>query len=134
MLILAVISVFYRYVLNSSIAWSEELLRYLMVFISMFGAALALRHDEHIGLTFVYNKFSNKYKRIIDFFRYTILFLFSCILAYEGYKFAITTETTGEILPISMKYPHFIVFLFAILILLITLTKIMDLIFSQDKK
>lgn len=128
---LIIISVFFRYALNNSIMWSAELTRYLMVFLSMFGAALALRNDEHIGLSILYDKLSIQCQRLIDIFRYTLLFLFSCLLAYEGFKFAVTTEATGEILPISMKYPHSIMFFAALLMMLILLSKIQKLLFYK---
>jgi TRAP-type C4-dicarboxylate transport system permease small subunit len=39
-----------RYVLGDSLIWSEEAARYLFVWVSMIGAALALREGGHFGL------------------------------------------------------------------------------------
>jgi TRAP-type C4-dicarboxylate transport system permease small subunit len=39
-----------RYVLNDPLIWSEEAARYLFVWVSMIGAALALREGGHFGL------------------------------------------------------------------------------------
>jgi TRAP-type C4-dicarboxylate transport system permease small subunit len=39
-----------RYVLGDSLIWSEEVARYLFVWVSMIGAALALREGGHFGL------------------------------------------------------------------------------------
>ena len=39
-----------RYVLNDPLIWSEELARYLFVWVSMIGAALAVRNGGHFGL------------------------------------------------------------------------------------
>jgi len=39
-----------RYLLNNPLIWSEELARYLFVWVSMIGAALAIRHGGHFGL------------------------------------------------------------------------------------
>jgi TRAP-type C4-dicarboxylate transport system permease small subunit len=39
-----------RYVLNDPLIWSEELARYLFVWVSMIGAALAIREGGHFGL------------------------------------------------------------------------------------
>src|SRR3982074_2761814 len=39
-----------RYVMNDPLIWSEEAARYLFVWVSMIGAALALREGGHFGL------------------------------------------------------------------------------------
>jgi TRAP-type C4-dicarboxylate transport system permease small subunit len=39
-----------RYVMNDPLIWSEEAARYLFVWVSMIGAALALREGSHFGL------------------------------------------------------------------------------------
>jgi TRAP-type C4-dicarboxylate transport system permease small subunit len=39
-----------RYVLDNPLIWSEEAARYLFVWVSMIGAALAIRQGGHFGL------------------------------------------------------------------------------------
>jgi TRAP-type C4-dicarboxylate transport system permease small subunit len=39
-----------RYVLSNPLIWSEEAARYLFVWVSMIGAALAIREGGHFGL------------------------------------------------------------------------------------
>jgi TRAP-type C4-dicarboxylate transport system permease small subunit len=39
-----------RYVLSNPLIWSEEAARYLFVWVSMIGAALAMREGGHFGL------------------------------------------------------------------------------------
>ncbi len=39
-----------RYLLNDPLVWSEEAARYLFVWVSMIGAALAIREGGHFGL------------------------------------------------------------------------------------
>lgn len=39
-----------RYVLSDPLIWSEEVARYLFVWVSMIGAALAIREGGHFGL------------------------------------------------------------------------------------
>jgi tripartite ATP-independent transporter DctM subunit len=40
-----------RYVFNSPIIWTDELATFLFLWLSMFGAVVALRHDGHMRLT-----------------------------------------------------------------------------------
>ena len=48
-------AVFTRYLLNYVPSWSEEVPRYLLVWISYLGAALAVKYREHISLDFFFN-------------------------------------------------------------------------------
>jgi len=48
-------AVFTRYLLNYVPSWSEEVPRYLLVWISYLGAALAVKYKEHISLDFFFN-------------------------------------------------------------------------------
>lgn len=46
---------FTRYVLNDSIAWTEEIARYLLICVTFVGAAMAARKGTHIALELVYH-------------------------------------------------------------------------------
>ena len=48
-------AVFTRYLLNYVPSWSEEIPRYLLVWISYLGAALAVKYKEHISLDVFFN-------------------------------------------------------------------------------
>ena len=39
---ITLVAVFYRYVLGNALSWTEELTRYLMIFVGLFGTAVAL--------------------------------------------------------------------------------------------
>ncbi len=48
-------TVFTRYILNFVPSWSEEVPRYLLVWITYLGAGLAVNYREHISLDFFFN-------------------------------------------------------------------------------
>ena len=48
-------TVFTRYLLNYVPSWSEEIPRYLLVWITYLGAALAVKYKEHISLDVFFN-------------------------------------------------------------------------------
>ena len=48
-------AVFTRYLLNYVPSWSEEVPRYLLVWITYLGAALAVKYKEHISLDVFFN-------------------------------------------------------------------------------
>lgn len=42
--------VFWRYALNNSIVWAEEILRYIMIWGVLVGAGLTTREDQHVSM------------------------------------------------------------------------------------
>ena len=60
MTILVLIQVFSRYVLNSPVAFTEELVRYSLIWTGFIGAAYAFSTREHMSLTLVRDKFTGK--------------------------------------------------------------------------
>ena len=53
--IITTLTVFTRYVLNVVPSWSEEIPRYLLVWITYLGAGLAIKFKEHISLDVFFN-------------------------------------------------------------------------------
>ncbi|MBC5722151.1 TRAP-type C4-dicarboxylate transport system%2C small permease component [uncultured Flavonifractor sp.] len=53
MMLIMFIQVFFRYVVQSSLAWSEEAMRYLFVITSYFGAACATYEHKHVVIDFL---------------------------------------------------------------------------------
>ncbi|MEA5030560.1 MAG: TRAP transporter small permease [Sphaerochaeta sp.] len=51
-----IVSVFLRYVFSIAFVWSEELLTMVFVATTFFGAALGLREQEHIAITYFIEK------------------------------------------------------------------------------
>ena len=45
-----------RYVLNDSVAWTEEIARYLLIGVAYAGSITALRRGEHIFLEVIYRR------------------------------------------------------------------------------
>jgi len=71
---------FSRYILNDSIAWTEEISRYLLVALGFLGGSIAVRKNSHIYVEFFYRFLNKSIAKIIlfgvDIMR--IVFFFYC--------------------------------------------------------
>ena len=60
------VQVICRYVFNHSLYWSEEVGRYLLIWITFLGASVGVKRYSHIGIDFLYNKSPLFIKKILD--------------------------------------------------------------------
>lgn len=65
MTFLVIYQVFTRYVLNNPSDFTEELVRYLLIWTGFIGAAYAFSTREHMSLVFVRDKLDDKNKKIL---------------------------------------------------------------------
>lgn len=88
MTLIVVAQVFARYVLNSSLFWSEELARYLLVWLTFLGASTAYRHGLHPGVDVFYTRMPRTLKKAAAILVHVLsLFLFGTMVV-KGIAFA----------------------------------------------
>ncbi|MDX1808633.1 MAG: TRAP transporter small permease [Sulfurospirillaceae bacterium] len=99
--VLLSVSVFYRYVLNDSIYWSNEVARYILVYIVFFGATMAHKHKAHIRIDMILGALSHKNKKNIEILIGIIFLLFWVVVLVGSIKllplFIIQKTATLEI-------------------------------------
>ena len=61
------LQVLYRYVLTQPLHWSEELARYLFVWLSILGATLGLQKRGHFGLEILFRMLPQQMRRLMGF-------------------------------------------------------------------
>jgi len=92
-----------RYMFDHPLAWSEELARYLLVWITFLGAAYAMSKQAHVGVE-VFVKLFPVYiqKGMLLLATFISLFFFS-VLIYQGYLFTLRTMAqTSPVLHLPM--------------------------------
>jgi len=93
------VQVFNRYVLQSSLDWSEELARYLFIWAVYVGCSYAMQMDRHLEVTILRTLFKGKFARPITILA-SILTLVFCIFATVlGVKFVMFLAGTGQKTP-----------------------------------
>ena len=81
-------SVFFRYVLNDSLSWSEELAKYAMLWLVFLGSPIALRLGVHPNIEIVISNFPKKITQIILTIMHLAVFAFCAFLALKSHDFA----------------------------------------------
>lgn len=98
-MIIAFTNVITRYVFNYSIPWSEEVLRFLVIWMCFGGAAHAFRLGVNVGVEFLINKFPpTAAKTVYIITRLITIFYFGVIL-YFGWLITVSKFQLGQISP-----------------------------------
>ena len=90
--------VFSRYILNTSFAFTEELARFSLIWLSILGAAYLNAKREHLSMDFLYQKFSPKNKKKALFAIEVLVILFATIvMVLGGFNLVYTTLHLGQL-------------------------------------
>ena len=104
-----VAQVFCRYVLNSSLSWSEELARYLFIWMIYIGISYGVKLDKHICVDAVYSFAPKSIKRYYAIIGYLLFLLFAVAMVYFGILVVGMQISSGQVSPamgLPMQYVY----------------------------
>ena len=91
--------------------WTEELARFLLVWVAMFGSALGFSKRAHIGIDWLIGKFHPDTRTIMSLVAQLIVIAFAgVVLLYGGWKLTSSTFASGQITP-ALGIPRGFVYL-----------------------
>ena len=82
-------SIFFRYVLNNSITWSEEIAKYLMVWMVFVGAPVAMVQSRHIAIEMFPNLFRPRIRALIFLIINLLIVLTMAFWTYRGFTYTV---------------------------------------------
>ena len=88
MALIVALQVFCRYVLDASLFWSEELARYMLVWLSFFGATVAYYRNLHPGVDILTSRLSPSKQRLARLMVHLVCMLLSLVMIISGIRFA----------------------------------------------
>jgi TRAP-type C4-dicarboxylate transport system permease small subunit len=106
MVVAGSIQVFGRFIFKSAPAWTEELMRFSMIYLGFFSASLTARKDGHVSMDLLQEKLKNNKTRM-KFYVITRLLMvaFCAILVPWGFQLVRrVTRSMGSSLKISWSY------------------------------
>lgn len=84
--VLGIAQVFWRWVLNDPITWTEEMIQLIYVWVCYLGWAIAERKDSHIRITAVLNALPPKVQKWLQAFTHVLCIIFSILMIIYGIK------------------------------------------------
>lgn len=108
MTFLAFGGVVFRYVFEMPLNWAEELLRFFLVIFAFFCISYGVKKKKHIGITFILDRFPDKYRHFIKVFGIILMIIFCIVLFFSGIKLVTLTHTQTS--PI-LNFPIFVIYL-----------------------
>ena len=96
-----------RFIFEAPLSWSEELARFILIWVSMLSAAYAFKTKSHFALTILVSKLPDKHQKITSFCIHIVVAIFFLIICY--YSVIFVHSVNGHIAPalqISMQIPY----------------------------
>lgn len=111
MVITVFLQVIFRFIIHSSLPWSEELARYILVWISFLGASIGVKKKAHIGVAVITNLLTGTARKLVSFLVPLFSTVFFIFLAIYGYRILdIVFYQLSPAMEISMAVPYSAVF------------------------
>ena len=139
LLVLLVIMVFFqvinRFVMHIPAAWTEEFSRFIFVWASAIGIALALRKKAHIGLSIIINSFPSALRKIIQFIDQIVMLAFYLIILYWGSNWSYygLMESTDSLQWFPMFYVYIAIPFSALLLVIFSIDDLHEFLIAGNK-
>lgn len=121
-MLLTVLLVFINVLLRQlglGVSWTEELIRYLIIWMTFIGASVCVSKGSHISIDAIPKLFKGKARKVYDGFIYIISFIFSVGLLWFAFIFIRGQMNTAQLSPalgLPMYYFYFSILIMAVLI------------------
>jgi TRAP-type C4-dicarboxylate transport system permease small subunit len=115
-------AVFWRYALNNAIPWSEELSKYLMVWLTFLGAPIALRHGSHINIDLLQQLMPPRGRQLFHLVIHLLVVATMVLVLWYGISFAqLGARQVASSFRLSMLWMYLAVPIGAALVALVAL-------------
>lgn len=114
-----------RNLLSFSFPWSEELTRFLLVWLSMLGAVVLLRRDDHIRLELLAERLPVRAADLLGLLLRLLVLAFLVVLLQQSWLAALARGATrAPALGITLTWPYLAIPVAAALMILVSLVNL----------
>lgn len=121
---------FTRYVLNDSIAWTEEAARYLLILLSFAGAIRCQTTGGHIALEFV-DKYYGKNAHWVHIFALFVTAMLLAIIFYSAWELVQRTSFQNMV---SLPFPKYYLYAGVMMLIIINFLVLIKQLFHTIAK
>lgn len=107
MTVMIILQVIFRYVIQHSLSFSEELARYMFIWSAFVGSALALKNRSHVSIEIIVANLPRVLKKralavsnALSFVFYAAMFVFGTVMSFEN------AAQTSPAMGLSMAYVY----------------------------
>ena len=129
--------VFTRYVLKDPSSWTEELATFLLIWVALLGAAVALGRGAHLGIDYFVSKLPEKARLKTEIFAFLCIATFSLlVMVIGGFDLVRTTlalKQTSSSLDLNMGYVYLAVPISGCFLVLYSLIGLFERLTSHGK-
>lgn len=119
------VQVVLRYVFNSSLVWSDEIIRFGLVWNVMLGAALVSLREGHIRVDIFENLLPHRARRVTQFLIHLVSLAFLLLLLFFAWRFAMRgAAQSAPVTSLSMAFAYSAIAVGAALMAFFTLVTI----------
>lgn len=109
MVVIIFVQVVMRYVFSNSLSWSEELARYLFIWLTWLGTGYAFRNNHHLRIEFLVDRLPERVRYFLEFLILSLWLGFSVFLVYKGWIVTSLIWTRGQLsaamqIPMALAY------------------------------
>ena len=113
------LQVLFRFVIERPLSWTEEVSRYLFVWIVWIGSAIVMAEKGHVGIDILIKKFSPAWQRFLEILIYLIFLFSASAMAYFGFALAkMNMNQPSAALRMPMGIPYAAIPIAAVLMIL----------------
>ena len=106
MVTIVIAGVIARYVMKNPMAWTEEMARFLMIWMAVIGISIATRRRAHLGVFYFALKLPLVLQRLVKLITDSAIMVFLYYLTVYGVKMVVAAKTQWEpSTGITMNYP-----------------------------
>ena len=131
MTLVAILGVFFRYVMQSPFMWTEEVARYLLVWLGFTAINIALRQNRHIKVEIIAKLGPPIIAKIFGYLVDGLIAVFFLVLLKQGYLLTVNNMMMASTFRLSMSWILVAVPVAAALTLIQLLLNVIKKIFSE---
>ena len=86
--VIVALGVFFRFVLNNSLPWTEEVAKFVMVWLAFIGAPVVLKEGGHIAIDFIPTRLPSPLGHLLLMVIQVVVMVVLGVLVYQGWALA----------------------------------------------